>query len=260
MNCAEASKLLNAYLDQQLDAAHTDNIEQHIEHCPHCKSSCQELISLKHTLKSFITFHPAPDSLKSRIAKSLGVETSTHKTDDKIKRGDRSTRVKLVTAFAASLLIGFIVIMNYQQHHDDEAFISEVLSSHIRAISGNHHADVNSSETSIIIPWFSRKLDFSPKIFNFSEQGFELTGGRLDSFQQQTIAAVSYKTDRALINVYTWPSPDVDDAPQEAHNKRGYYLLYWCQNNMNYWIVSDGDSQQVDQLARMIQARLLDPK
>ena len=256
MNCVEANKLLNAYLDQQLDAAHALEVEHHIANCSSCNTSYRELSALKTKLRHQLTSYTAPGALRNQLINDLHAEPSTIKTDPDTGFTYRSKRVKQGIAFAASILIGFVIVINYQQYRNEEAFISELLSSHIRAISANRYTDINSSETNTIISWFARKLNFSPKIFNFSEQGFELAGGRLDSFKNQTIAAVTYKIDHNLINVYTWPSPDVDDALLESHNKQGYYLLYWCQNKMNYWVVSDGDTNQVNQLANMIQKRL----
>ena len=254
MNCTETNKLLNAYLDQQLDAAHTVKVEHHIANCPSCNTSYRELSSLQDTIKDQLVYFSAPEPLKNQIINNLHTEPVASATDK--ASSSRPAKLRQGIALAASLLIGFVVVISYLQHHDEEAFIREVLSSHIRAISANRYADIKSSETATIIPWFARQLNFSPKIFSFADQGFKLAGGRLDSFQNQDIAAITYSIDHSFINVYTWPSPDVDDAPQEFHNKQGYYLLYWCQNNMNYWIVSDGDSQQVNLLAGMIRERL----
>ncbi len=256
MNCAEANKLINAYLDLQLDAAHAVKVEQHIDNCTKCMASYHELSNLQAKLKSHMAFYPAPDTLKKQILTKFKTQPAMTRLNSDTTSLSNKSRVRQSIAIAASLVIGFIVVFSYQQHRSEEAFISEVLSSHIRAISANRYADIKSSATNTIIPWFTQKINFSPKIFNFSEQGYELAGGRLDSFQHQPIAAITYKNKNSLINVYTWPSPEIDDAPQESHNKQGYYLLYWCQNNMNYWIVSDGENKKVDQLAKLIRERL----
>jgi len=252
MKCNEIVKLLHAYLDKQLDAANTINVEQHLKGCTHCNAEYQALVELQHSVTENIQYFSAPDNLKTKILAGLQNET----TSSSASETNKPAVWKYGLSFAASLVIGFALVFNYMAHRNEEKLIEEVLAGHIRAITANRHTDIQSSKVETILPWFTSKLDYSPKIFNFSEHGFKLAGGRLDSFQNQNIATISYQIDHSLINVYTWPSPEVDDAIQESHNKQGYHLLYWCKNNMNYWIVSDGDNKYVKQLAELIQTNL----
>lgn len=251
MKCSDVNKLINAFLDQQLDAANSLKVEQHLSGCTYCNTAYLELAALQKKVRHTMDYYSAPEDLKHSIYAQFDTETSTTPIASVKNRAFRGA-----ISFAASLLITFTLVFAYIQHQRDEELVDEVLAEHIRAITAKRYADISSSKTEIIIPWFTSRLNFSPKIFNFKDQGFTLAGGRLDSFQKQNIATVTYKINNKLINVYTWPSPDVDDAVQELHHRQGYHLLYWCQNKMNYWIVSDSSNQDVIKLAGLINTQL----
>ena len=252
MNCDETKKFLHAYLDKQLDTVNSVSVEQHLKGCAACDEEYLELVELQTLVNTNLKPYSAPDNLHAKILSNLTSEATTAHVIDNPK----SSVWKYGFSFAASLVIGFALVFNFIDHHNEEKLIDDMLAGHIRAITAKRYTDIQSSKIETIIPWFTSKLDYSPKIFNFSGQGFKLIGGRLDSFQNQNIAAVSYQIDHSLINVYTWPSPEIDDAVQESHNKQGYHLVYWCKNNMNYWIVSDGDNKHIIQLATLIQDNL----
>ena len=260
MKCSEANKLINAYLDQQLDAENSLKLEQHLSSCPNCKQNYLELVTLQSKIKDNMNYYSTPAHLKQSILANINDnDLSTANSEDGVPShalSIKSRTVKRTLAFAASILIGFTLAFMFIQQHNDEQLIAEVLSGHIRAITAKRYTDISSSKTETIIPWFTSRLNFSPKIFSFTEQGYDLAGGRLDLFHDQAIATVTYKVKNKLINVYTWPSPDIDDAEQESHHKQGYHLLYWCQNNMNYWIVSDSNNEEVTKLATLIRKQL----
>jgi anti-sigma factor RsiW len=252
MNCADAKNLLHAYLDKQLDAANSLQFEQHIKTCPHCNSEYQGYLQLQHTIQNNIKPYAAPEHLLPLILNKISDEPPNHASTgfDKIRI------FKYGSALAASLLIAFFAIFQIFEHSQEDKLIDEILLGHIKAIKTDRFTDIKSSETQRITTWFTGKLDYAPKVFSFPKQGFKLAGGRLDVLHDQHIAAVTYKIDHSLIDVYTWPSPDVDDADQETHDKQGYHILYWCHNHMNYWIVSNSNSKQVNQLAKLIQQQL----
>ncbi|MGD8783652.1 MAG: zf-HC2 domain-containing protein [Thioalkalispiraceae bacterium] len=252
MNCAEAQNLLDAYLDQQLDAANSLRIEQHLKGCMYCAREFQEMQNLKQLIQDNIEPYSAPDELQINILNKL---TDTQKIESDTNCHQHKI-LKYGLSFAASLLIAFFLGLSFYQHNQEERLVNDILAEHTRAINANRYADISSSQADTIISWFTNKLNYSPRVFNFSDYGFKLTGGRLDSVQDQNIATVSYQIDHSLINVYTWPSPDIDDAVQESHDKHGYNILYWCQNNMNYWIISNTDSQHVKKLAELIKHKL----
>ncbi len=256
MNCDEAKPLLNAYLDRQLDAANTLAIEKHLSRCPGCQAIYDEQITLRQSIRDALTYHHAPQGLHNNIMSQLSADGEVVGT----KAGWKLPYLKTGLSFAASLLLGYVIVTTYFHHRTEEVLIDAILSSHINALSANRLTDVQGSNAGALIPWLNSKLDYSPKVYNFTEQGFDLLGARLDTLPRQRVASLTYQHEHHLVNVYTWPSPDVDDAEVETHYKQGYNLIYWCQNKMNYWVVSDMDQQELQAFSQEIQRHLASVK
>lgn len=252
MNCDAAKPLLDAYLDKQLDAANTLAFEKHLSRCPGCQAIYDEQITLRQSIRDSLTYHYAPQGLHNKITSQLSADIEVINT----KSGSKRPYLKTGLSFAASLLLGYALVTTYLHHRTEELLIDAILSSHINALSANRLTDVQGSNAATLIPWLNSKLDYSPKVYNFTEQGFDLLGARLDSLPKQRVASLTYQHQHHLINVYTWPSPDVDDAEQETHYKQGYNLIYWCQNKMNYWVVSDMNQQELQVFSQEIQQQL----
>src|SRR5215831_2407491 len=61
-------------------------------------------------------------------------------------------------------------------------------SAHIWSLQPGHLTDVASTDQHMVKPWFNGKLDFSPPVKDFSDDGFSLIGGRLDVLGGQNVA------------------------------------------------------------------------
>jgi len=251
MNCNDAINLLHAYLDKQLDVNNSIDIEHHLSACPNCQQAYSENEKNIQRINEKLPYYTAPDDLRKKIISQYSTSPACS-----TKINPNLFKFKYGLSFAASLLIGFILAFSYFQFDNDHQLISAVLSSHISALTANHPTDIEINNAEDLTPWFATRLNYSPKVFDFNKQGYTLTGGRLDSLNSQNIAAITYQYKHKLINVYTWPSPDIDDAEQEFHKKQGYNIIYWCKHNMNYWIVSDGNNENITELANLIQQRL----
>jgi anti-sigma factor RsiW len=117
----------------------------------------------------------------------------------------------------------------------------------------DHQTDVTTSDRHTVKPWFNGKLDFSPEVEDFADQGFPLVGGRLDYLNNRAVASLIYRHRRHLINLYIWPSNDGSEAKMKHESERGYNLINWTKAGMTYWAVSDLNSNELQEFAMLIQ-------
>jgi anti-sigma factor RsiW len=66
------------------------------------------------------------------------------------------------------------------------------------------------------------------------------------------VAALVYKRRAHLINVYLWPGPASEDTEPRRDTYQGYQLMHWSRAGMNYWIVSDVDPRELNDLAERL--------
>jgi len=137
-----------------------------------------------------------------------------------------------------------------------ERIADDIASAHIRSLMPGHLTDVPSSEQHTVKPWFAGKLDFSPAVVDLSGEGFPLVGGRLDYAAGRPVAALVYRRQAHLINLFVWPSSSTSEVAATADVRQGYNLLHWARGQTNYWVISDLNAAELGQFARLVQDRL----
>jgi anti-sigma factor RsiW len=131
-----------------------------------------------------------------------------------------------------------------------------VISSHVRSLLATHLLDVPSSDQHTVKPWFTGKLEFSPPVQDFAERGFSLIGGRLDYVHGRDVAALVYRRNKHLINLFIWPSEAGPTAPVQNFAENGYNVLHWDQGGFSFWAVSDVSTEDLRALAALEMQRL----
>ena len=74
MNCEEATKLMDGYLDGELDPITSQTIEQYLRDCPNCDQAYKTHGSLIRVIGNTAPYYKAPAELRERIRSSLREE------------------------------------------------------------------------------------------------------------------------------------------------------------------------------------------
>ena len=74
MNCEEATKLMDGYLDGELDPITSQTIEQHLRECRKCDQAYKTHGSLIRAIGNATPYYKAPAELRERIQSSLREE------------------------------------------------------------------------------------------------------------------------------------------------------------------------------------------
>jgi anti-sigma factor RsiW len=199
--------------------------------------------------------YKAPEHLRRRILFSIEQERrrSWRGRLDAFSDYLRRNCVGLAAAAAcgmASTLIGTQLLTTAAV---DDGVMLQVASSHTRALVGNHLIDVPSSDRHTVKPWFAGKIDYSPRVRNFAADGFELAGGRVDYVNDRVVAALVYKRRLHVIDAYVWPTRKADSSV-ERRTHQGINAVEWIDDGMQYYLVSDVEFAELNELARLLRA------
>src|SRR5207248_10470024 len=74
MNCDEATKLMDGYLDGELDPITSQTIEQHLRECRNCDQAYKTHGSLIRAVGNAAPYYKPPAALRERIQSSLRAE------------------------------------------------------------------------------------------------------------------------------------------------------------------------------------------
>ena len=242
MNCS--LDLIEAWLDEELDAAQQAAVEQHVAACPDCSQACARLRKQKAGIKAVAPYYSAPPELRQSI------RTALQRLATKEDRPPMPAVPWRWLAIAASLLLVVSVSWNLIQlrpRAPETNLAENVLSDHIRSLLGTHLVDVVSSDQHTVKPWFAGKLDFSPPVKDLEAKGFPLAGGRIEYVAGRRVAALVYRRRQHVINVFIWPGGS-SSASETGISRNGYNLLHWTDGAMTYWAVSDVSSAELDTL------------
>jgi anti-sigma factor RsiW len=136
---------------------------------------------------------------------------------------------------------------------ESDRIAQEVLASHVRATLGNRLVDVASSDQHTVKPWLSARLAFSPPVADFSGQGFELRGGRLDYVDGQSVAVLVYQRRQHLIDVFVWPARE--ETAAQTLTRDGFTIERFAGGGMSFSLVSDLNRNELGDLARLLAER-----
>jgi anti-sigma factor RsiW len=272
MNCEEATKLMDGYLDGELDPITSQTIEQHLRDCRNCEQTYETHGLLIRAIGNATPYYKAPAELRERIQSSLREEiverplrNVAQDARSLILRGQRGPRTVPSgapwnwLALAAAIIFAAIIALNLmprlQRPGNDQFLATQLIASHVRSLMANHLTDVASSDQHTVKPWLDAKLDFAPAVVDLSSEGFPLIGGRLDYLDNRPVAALIYQRRKHFINLFVWPAaPDATRTPKTI-TRQGYQLLHWVNSDFNYWAVSDVNEKDLEAFKQQFEAQ-----
>jgi len=272
MNCEEAKKLMDGYLDGELDPITSQTIEQHLRECHKCDQAYKAHGSLIRAIGNATPYFKAPAALRGRIQSSLREEIAERPLrnvarDSQVlfrRRWPELRTILLGTPWnwlglAAAIIFAAIIALNLvprlQRPGADQFLATQLIASHVRSLMANHLTDVASSDQHTVKPWLDAKLDFAPAVVDLGSEGFPLLGGRLDYLDNRTVAALVYQRRKHFINVFTWPAESGTTGTTKTITRQGYQLLHWVDSDINYWAVSDVSEADLQTFKKVFEDR-----
>jgi anti-sigma factor RsiW len=211
---------MNCETARRLTETNDPRLAQHLLSCPSC------------VVRANAPYYEAPAGLERKIRQSL-------------RREVFSPSPWRWMAIAASVLLVASVTWNVamlRSRVDPQRVIAgEVLSAHIRSMTGTHLLDVPSSDQHTVKPWFNGKLDFAPPVKEVD--GYPLIGGRLEYLDGHAAAALVYGRRNHTINLFIWPG----SGGEMSETRSGFHMERWASDGMTFWAVSDLNESELRQ-------------
>src|SRR5438445_3556282 len=273
MNCEEAKKLMDGYMECELDPITSQTIDHHLRECDKCDQAYKAHALLIRSISHKTPYYKAPAGLRERIQSSLREEIAERSTRSVLRdipslfRSKQSERraVPFGTqwswlALAAAIVLAAVIASNLaprlQRPGADQLLATQLIASHVRSLMANHLTDVASSDQHTVKPWLDAKLDFAPAVADLGNEGFPLIGGRLDYLNNRTVAALVYQRRKHFINLFVWPGESNATGTPKTITRQGYQLLHWTDSDFNYWAVSDVNDKDLQAFKQLFEERI----
>jgi anti-sigma factor RsiW len=152
-------------------------------------------------------------------------------------------------ALAAVIALSIVPLLRRPMTTD--LLVDEIVSGHVRSLMVDHLVDVPSTDQHTVRPWFNGKIAYAPPVADFAANGFALVGGRMDYIAGRPVAALVYRHQAHLVNLFIWP--DRAGASSTATSTSdGYSLVHWNDADLTYWAVSDLNLHDLTALADLV--------
>jgi anti-sigma factor RsiW len=231
VNCTDTELLWSAWLDGELDAVRSMELEEHAKECAACASRLRRAEDLRSAIREAAPYYRMPVEVRARVLEPIAAR----------QRWGSRFWVPLLSA-AAIVALFFLIAPRFASRTLEH----ELVSAHVRSLMATHLLDVPSSDRHTVKPWFAGKLDYAPEVA--PPPGFELLGGRLDYIGGRPVAALVYRRRQHTINAFTWPEAARDQSPRVA-TMQGFNLVHWVRDGMEWWAVSDLTGSELEELA-----------
>jgi anti-sigma factor RsiW len=241
MDCAEARTLIDAYADDELDAATSLQLDGHLASCQQCAASFAAIGAVKAAAGNPALRFKASEAQRNRALSALGLPRA---------KNTRPVPWRAI-GIAASILLTIstsLALLNYGGSRGTEA--DDVLASHLRSMQANHLLDVPSGNPHMVKPWLDGHLEFAPPVPELEADGFKLEGGRMDYIKGHPAAALVYGRRLHVINLFICPF----ESGEKTLVRQGFNLIHWSGGGMGFWAVSDLNAAELQDFVRLYRA------
>ncbi len=247
MNTPDACDMLmltQAEFDGELDAAHALEVAHHRASCAICQAVYEDLARVRTALAAEGLYQRTPARLRDAIAGKVALQRGGTRAGAGAWLRLPALNFGLGAAAAAmiAILIGW---------SGNSVLVDQLVDDHVRALQPGHLSDVISEDRHTVKPWFDGRIDFAPPVKDLADRQFPLRGGRLDYLGGHTVAALVYEHGKHPINLFVWPASSDAPSPPTLTLRKGYSIVHWTEGGMTYWAVSDLESSQLLDFARL---------
>ena len=242
MTCSKKNeRLLHALMDGELDAMNAVEFETHLATCELCTVEYEHQKKMRAAIREFGAVEKPSERLRLNIEAMIDGAASKPAVPAPVLRSIQSSwwAKGLGLAMAASLAL-FILLPT-----GGDSVRDQVVSSHVRSLLASHLTDVETSDRHTVRPWFNGKVDVAPPTVDLADDGFPLVGGRLDYIDNHVVAALVYKRNNHIINLFVRAAPDKQDLAPRPSTFQGYNLCQWRRGGVEFWAVTDASDSEL---------------
>jgi anti-sigma factor RsiW len=242
MNCETWQDKIDAFVDAELSARQALAFEEHLRNCPACSSETLARQRLKaETRLAGRRFAPSAE-LESRMRRRLA---------------PRRPIMIWAPAFAtaAILLVAVLLGLSWSRRAAQQQVVAQLVDQHVATLASDNPADVVSTDSHNVKPWFSGKVPFSVDIPNLNGTQFTLVGGRVTYLRQEPAAQLIFAVRKHRISVFmVRESPAVAALGNDSSPVRrtGFSTQTWVEGGIRYFAISDVNPADIRQLCDLL--------
>jgi len=231
---------LQAYLDGECDPDAARAFEARLADDEGLRVRLEQALALRKALRA-IPQEEMPEALRARVGATVAGERP--------REGGWSWRA-VAAAVIVGVLISVAAMLALDRYRSRQELVQQVIASHVRGLLASQPFDIASSDSHVVRPWFTSRIARSPQVLNLAQQGFVLSGGRIDVVGNTPVPTVVYKHDTHVVSL-TMLAPGLS---LPTASQSGYQALSWSDGNATYVAVCDLPVKDLANFRRIFKA------
>ena len=240
----EATLLVHAHVDGELDPANALAVERQIAGNPALAAERARVETLRNVLRKEFPREALPPHLQTRIEAAVGLHHAS---------AGPSWRM-LAASVALAMVLASGSTWFLLQPAQNDRIAEQALGDHMRALMAPQPFDVASSDRHTVKPWFNGRIPQAPRVVDLASDGFMLIGGRIDVVGNTPVPTLVYRVRKHLISLLAVPAAGRTTGATMRRSINGYNLVGWTQDGVTYWAVSDVAASDLEKFAQLFRA------
>jgi anti-sigma factor RsiW len=237
---------LDIYLDGELSANETRELDAHLRTCPSCAADVLSRLQLKRTIHSAGQRYSSTREFRERIRTNIAA---------KPRRSPLRMWLGAPVAVALLLIAGLVTMSVRQQQLQREHTFSELADLHVATLASVNPVDVLSTDRHTVKPWFQGKIPFTFNLPELQNSEFTLVGGRVTYLGQAPGAELIYQIRKHQISVFIFQDRAVGrdlGSGSSSPKDLSFNLQSWTQDGLRYFVIGDASTNDIHNLADML--------
>lgn len=176
MNCRELHEYLIAFLDSELDAALSIEVQRHLDRCPECAREAE----IERTVRGRTRDALAPQETDASVDEAA-FRRAIAAAGESTGRFGASRRRPLTLAVVVGIaIVATLLAVRFKTTRGDSAnlFAQEIVADFAHFIREGKSLEVNSDDPAVVADWLSRETALTINLPTPSEIGCRLVGAR----------------------------------------------------------------------------------
>jgi anti-sigma factor RsiW len=273
--CEEIRPWMTFYLDDELQGAERNSLENHLATCVSCRSLFESERAFLQSLREAGPLHTASPNLRERVQETIrnvrAVPTAPARLRERVERSLRQPKTRWGFSFSSQMVVAAVLaiaaigaVWFFARRGSGlpvraaSEFALMAADTHQRHLHDQLPLEIVTHAPDLISAWFAGKLPFAVKLPNYQESSgqeklYQLEGARLVGYKNDYAAYVAYQMrTRPISLVITSDAVAQPSGGEEILAKgirfhydsiQGFKVITWSDRGLTYALVSDFDER-----------------
>ncbi len=246
---------LDAFVDGELDPGAEARWQAHVQRCAACRAAVADRRALSAAVRAQAERFQAPDALAADLGAALAALGADAPAPP---RRQWLAGPRLWLAMAASVVLAAVlsaaITAGVLRGRADDPVIDALVDGHVRAVMTGDLIAVASSDQHTVKPWFTGRVPLAPPVRDFAAEGFPLVGGRVDYVGGAPVAALVYRRNKHVIDLFVGAATPDQAAGPVRTERHGYTVIRWRDQDLSFAAVSDAEGSEIEALVKLVRA------